>query len=126
MAEDGDSGGGSGGTPDVKPVHLSEAYVHSLASLGLERLQNEPGRLHSEAKAVEEVRWRGERIRGWALGALLLVEARTVLCSGTRSGYTYRRTGHQAQQYDTRGYLMLTLLRLPTNRTAYAQKEQTP
>lgn len=36
-------------------VQLSEAYVHSLASLGLERLQNEPGRLHSEATAVDEV-----------------------------------------------------------------------
>lgn len=35
---------------------LSEAYVHSLASLGLERLQNEPGRLHAEAIAVDEVR----------------------------------------------------------------------
>lgn len=34
---------------------LSEAYVHSLASLGLERLQNEPGRLHAEAIAVDEV-----------------------------------------------------------------------
>lgn len=34
---------------------LSEAYVHSLASLGLERLQNEPGRLHAEANAVDEV-----------------------------------------------------------------------
>lgn len=75
MAEDGDNGGGIGGTPDAEPVHLSEAYVHSLASLGLERLQNEPGRLHSEAKAVDEVRWRGGRMRGWALDALLLVEA---------------------------------------------------
>ncbi|CAM9867329.1 unnamed protein product [Laminaria digitata] len=57
MAEDGDGGGGGiGGTAaDAEPVHLSEAYVHSLASLGLERLQNEPGRLHSEAKAVDEV-----------------------------------------------------------------------
>eukprot|EP00752_Nemacystus_decipiens_P004544 g4148.t1 len=37
-----------------EPAELSEAYVHSLASLGLERLQNEPGRLHAEAKAVDE------------------------------------------------------------------------
>lgn len=37
------------------PAELSEAYVHSLASLGLERLQNEPGRLHAEAMAVDEV-----------------------------------------------------------------------
>lgn len=38
-----------------EPVELSEAYVHSLASLGLERLQNEPGRLNAEALAVDEV-----------------------------------------------------------------------
>lgn len=38
-----------------EPAELSEAYVHSLASLGLERLQNEPGRLHAEAVAVDEV-----------------------------------------------------------------------
>ena len=38
-----------------EPAELSEAYVHSLASLGLERLQNEPGRLHAEAIAVDEV-----------------------------------------------------------------------
>lgn len=41
---------------EEEPLQLSEAYVHSLASLGLERLQNEPGRLHAEGKAVEEVR----------------------------------------------------------------------
>lgn len=40
---------------DTEPLQLSEAYVHSLASLGLERLQNEPGRLHAEAIAVDEV-----------------------------------------------------------------------
>lgn len=40
---------------EQEPVELSEAYVHSLASLGLERLQNEPGRLHAEAIAVDEV-----------------------------------------------------------------------
>ncbi|CAM9284961.1 unnamed protein product, partial [Ectocarpus sp. 12 AP-2014] len=39
---------------EQEPVELSEAYVHSLASLGLERLQNEPGRLHAEAIAVDE------------------------------------------------------------------------
>lgn len=45
-----------------EPVELSEAYVHSLASLGLERLQDEPGRLHAEAEDVDEVRWLlGER-----------------------------------------------------------------
>lgn len=41
---------------EEEPVELSEAYVHSLASLGLERLQDEPGRLHAEAVAVDEVR----------------------------------------------------------------------
>lgn len=42
---------------EEEPVfQLSDAYVHSLASLGLERLQNEPGRLHAEAAAVNEVR----------------------------------------------------------------------
>ena len=41
--------------PDTEALQLSEAYVHSLASLGLERLQNEPGRLRSEAMAVDEV-----------------------------------------------------------------------
>lgn len=40
---------------EQEPAELSEAYVHSLASLGLERLQNEPGRLHAEAVAVDEV-----------------------------------------------------------------------
>lgn len=40
---------------DTEPLQLSEAYVHSLASLGLERLQNEPGRLNAEAISVDEV-----------------------------------------------------------------------
>lgn len=47
---------------NAEPLQLSEAYVHSLASLGLERLQNEPGRLHTEAIAVDEVKeasWHG-------------------------------------------------------------------
>ncbi|CAM9612385.1 unnamed protein product [Scytosiphon promiscuus] len=43
-----------GDDAEQEPVELSEAYVHSLASLGLERLQNEPGRLHAEAVAVDE------------------------------------------------------------------------
>lgn len=50
-----DDGEGGSGTEDTEPVQLSEAYVHSLASLGLDRLQNEPGRLHAEATAVDEV-----------------------------------------------------------------------
>lgn len=45
----------AGAEHQEEPVELSEAYVHSLASLGLERLQNEPGRLHAEALAVDEV-----------------------------------------------------------------------
>lgn len=40
---------------DAADSLFSEAYVQSLASLGLERLQNEPGRLHAEAIAVDEV-----------------------------------------------------------------------
>lgn len=40
----------------TEPSQLSDAYVHSLASLGLERLQNEPGRLQAEAATVDEVR----------------------------------------------------------------------
>lgn len=43
------------GAEQPEPAELSEAYVHSLASLGLERLQNEPGRLNAEAIAVDEV-----------------------------------------------------------------------
>lgn len=45
----------AGDAEQQEPAELSEAYVHSLASLGLERLQNEPGRLHAEAIAVDEV-----------------------------------------------------------------------
>eukprot|EP00903_Cladosiphon_okamuranus_P009789 g9306.t1 len=41
-------------TEQQEPAELSEAYVHSLASLGLERLQNEPGRLQAEAISVDE------------------------------------------------------------------------
>lgn len=51
----GSRGGVQSAPGDDDPLQLSDAYVHSLASLGLDRLQNEPGRLNEESAAVDEV-----------------------------------------------------------------------